>query len=101
MQIQIQIQTNHSDITTNSHRLFFATFVYSYFSYYFLLLLYTMHLKQQFISARCLSHMELLRASRAETPGGQTNRGFIKQIQNIMKYHYIQMWRKIIDDYRL
>ena len=57
-----------------------------------------MHLKQRFISARCLSHVELLRASRAETPGGQTNWRFIKQIQNIMKYHYMRMHQKIIDD---
>ena len=37
-----------------------------------------MHLKQRFISARCLSHVELLRASRAETPSGQINWRFIK-----------------------
>ena len=52
-----------------------------------------MHLKQRFFSARCLCHVESLRASRAETPGGQTNRRFkcIKQIQNIMKYQLYAM----------
>ena len=32
-----------------------------------------MHLKQRFFPARCLCHVEPLRVSRAETPGGQTN----------------------------
>ena len=35
-----------------------------------------MHLKQRFVSARGLCHVESLRPSRAETPGGQTNRRF-------------------------
>ena len=47
-------------------------------------------LKTTIFSARCLCHMESLTTSKAETPGGQTNRRFkcivIKQIQNIMKY---------------
>ena len=35
-----------------------------------------MHLKQRFFPARCLSHVESFKASRAETPVGQTNRRF-------------------------
>ena len=50
-----------------------------------------MHFKQRLFSARriCL-HVESLRASRAEAPGGQTNWRlsalYIKKIQNIMRY---------------
>ena len=66
-------------------RLFFNAFVYNqYFMIFVICFLYNA-IKTTIFSARCLCHLESFRASRAETPAGQTNHRLrtlcIKQIQ--------------------
>ena len=62
-----------------------------------------MPLKLRFIPARCLCHVEKLRASRAETPGEQTNRRL--NLKTNTKYHEISTKCECIEnqsnDYRL
>ena len=77
---------NNSDIKTYTHRLFFDKFLYSW--YFIIFCIYSIYnaLETTIFSARRLCQLESLRASKAETPGGQTNWRlsalYIKQIPN-------------------
>jgi len=83
---RLMAKTNHLDIKTYAHRLFFDKFLYSW--YFIIFCIYSIYnaLETTIFSARRLCQLESIRASKAETPGGQTNwrlsAFYIKQIPN-------------------